>query len=69
MVSYGGRGPFTTVRKGTTPDVTQVLIGRFDPGIRRDQAVSFDETGLNLSIWRGIGSTDAFQRLSTQPMR
>jgi hypothetical protein len=67
-VSYDGRGPLTTLRKGAvTLPLKSLLTGRFDGGTR-DQVVGFDNPGLNLAIWRGASSSP-FVRLSTQPMR
>jgi hypothetical protein len=67
-VSYDGRGPLTTLRKGAiTLPLKSLLTGHFDGGTR-DQVVGFDNPGLNLAIWRGASSSP-FVRLSSQPMR
>jgi hypothetical protein len=69
-VSFDGRGSYVTLRNGSpAAPLTKLLIGHFDAGIPRDQVVGFDGTGLNLSIWRGLGSPNSFKQLSTQPMR
>jgi hypothetical protein len=68
-VSFGGRGPLDTLRKGQLLYPATVPIGRFDADIQRDQAVIFDKRALKLRIWRGLGSPDSFEQFSTQPMR
>jgi hypothetical protein len=66
-VSLGGRGPLQTLRigPGFTP-VNRLLLGHFDAGNPRVQAVGFD--GSRLFSWHGLGNGNSFRLLSRQPM-
>lgn len=69
-VSFDGRRPLHRFRHGSrTLPLRELLIGRFAAGIPRDQVVGFDGAALNFAIWRGLGSTNSFRRLSAQQMR
>jgi len=69
-VSLGGRGALHTLRSGSaSAPLNRLLLGHFDAGNPRAQAVGFDPSGVNFSIWRGLGTGSAFGLLSRQPMR
>ena len=80
--SSDGRGPLTSLRDGTLfpvyPPLRQLLVGHFDGGTRATVLTwnMFPQgtppvfrPGLQLVMWGGLGTSQAFSKRSSQNMR